>query len=136
MLAPWFLLDANHGQPEAGNGPEGWLFSIKEMGSTLWKTNMAMEHEPFEDVFPIEDIPARYVSLPLGTLGNLVLARFVGNILSWQDLRNGWIKANPCDVRHQKNLLDAKNHILSREMSPVFACQKVGKGELKQQWFL
>lgn len=47
-----------------------------EVHSGIWKTNMAMEHEPFEDVFPIEDIPARHVSLPLGTLGNLVLAPF------------------------------------------------------------
>ena len=83
-----------------------------EVHSGIWKTNMAMEHEPFEDVFPIEDIPARYVSLPLGTLGNLVLAHFVGNILSCQDRRNGCIKAKPCDVKN------------------------VGRSEPKQPWLI
>ena len=35
---------------------------------TLPETNIAMENGPFEDVFPIEhgDIPASYVSLPVG----------------------------------------------------------------------
>ena len=38
------------------------------VSNTLWWTNMTIEHEPFEDVFPIENgaFPASYVRLPDG----------------------------------------------------------------------
>ena len=42
-----------------------WREYKMELRSTLRYTNVAMEHGPFEDVFPIKngDIPASYVSL-------------------------------------------------------------------------
>ena len=40
-------------------------------------------------------------------------------------------KPIPVMLDTEKDLLDAKNDMLSREMSPHCSCQKVGKGELK-----